>query len=192
MTKAAFAIAAVTVVSACVSAPQDGGAAETTIAVCHGFGCNFKTSVHVRAAEAKRMAGYFGRLSGAQAERAAISRAVRRFEEVASAAIGKRDGPKSSSRENGLFGQMDCIDESQNTRALLLYLQGRGLLKHHKVEGNVTRGMLIDSRYFHSTAVVREAGGQSWAVDSWYEPAGGAPDIMPLADWRRRGVMGVR
>jgi len=191
--KAAMVLAIAGSVAGCVSTPPEaGGPAETTIRVCHGFGCLYKTQVPIRGSDARRLAGYFARASNPAAERTAISRAVQHFEERAAAAIGKRDGPKSSARQNGLFGQMDCIDESQNTRALLVYLQGRGLLKHHKVESNVTCGLLLDSRYFHSTAVVRDSTGRHWAIDSWYEPAGGAPDIMPLDEWRKRGVMGER
>ena len=35
-------------------------------------------------------------------------------------------------------------------------------------------------------------GGTRWAVDSWYEPMGGKPDVMPLDQWKSRGVMGER
>lgn len=87
---------------------------------------------------------------------------------------------------------MDCVDESTNTRALLLYLERRKLLRHHTVERNVTRGFLIDGRYPHATAVLQDRSGKKWAIDSWYEPTGGAPDIRPLSEWLKRGVMGVR
>ena len=49
------------------------------------------------------------------------------------------------------------------------------------------RGFFLDGRYPHATAVIGDASGVKWAVDSWYEPAGGAPDIMPLREWRSRG-----
>jgi hypothetical protein len=26
-------------------------------------------------------------------------------------------------------------------------------------------------------------------VDSWYAPMGGAPDIFPLSQWKKRGVL---
>ena len=50
----------------------------------------------------------------------------------------------------------------------------------------------VDGRYPHSTAVLSEKGGTRWAVDSWYEPMGGKPDVMPLDQWKSRGVMGER
>lgn len=190
-TRVAVALAAI--VAGCVSTvPDTAGEAGTTIRACHGFGCTFTTQVPVSGRDAAVLAGYFAGADTPAAERAAISQAVQHFEEMSVRAIGKRDGAKSSPRQNGLFGQMDCIDESQNTHALLRYLEGKGLLGHHKVIANVTRGMLLDSRFFHSTAVVSDPSGMRWAIDSWYEPSGGAPDIMPLEDWRKRGVMGER
>lgn len=181
----------------CTSAPQGvGGGGErgapVVLAICHGFGCKFTTRVGLTPKDERALAGYFRSVRTAKAERDAISRAVKYAENRATAVIGIRDRAKSSSREAGHAGQMDCIDESGNTRALLLYLARKGLLRHHTVERNVSRGFLLDGRYFHSTAVIRETGGRSWAVDSWYEPAGGAPDIMLVDEWRVRGVMGER
>ncbi len=131
--------------------------------------------------------------SSPAAERQAISRAITFFEQRAAQTIGVADEAKSSLRNSGRKGQMDCIDESTNSRSLLLFLHRNGWLSHHDVLANVSRGAFIDGRYPHSTAVLRErASGRKWAVDSWYEPAGGAPDILPLEEWRRRGVWGER
>ena len=130
--------------------------------------------------------------SSPKAERAAVSRAVRYYEDRAVRVIGVPDQPKSKASQYHRRGQMDCVDESTNTRSLLLYLERRRLLKHHTVDRNVTRGFLIDGRYPHATAVLRDRSGKKWAIDSWYEPMGGPPDIMPLPEWVKRGVMGVR
>lgn len=169
-----------------------GTPATGTLTVCHGFSCHFSTRLRLDRRDADTFARHFARASTPAAERDAISRAVQYFETRATRAIGRRDGPKSTSAQARRFGEMDCIDESQNTRSLLIYLAGRGLLRHHSVEQNASRGLLLDGRYFHSTAVVRDSAGRRWAVDSWYEPAGGPPDIMPLEEWRKRGVMGER
>lgn len=160
------------------------------IYVCHGFDCYRKTRLDITEADAHRFSQIMA--SGAaspQAERAAISKAVQYFETRAGEAIGARDEPKSSFGKSGEHGQMDCIDESTNTRSLLRYLAKRDLLKHHTVGDNVSRGFFIDGRYPHSTAVIEEKGGIKWAVDSWYAPMGGAPDIIPLSDWLPRGVL---
>lgn len=165
----------------------------TGLTVCHGFGCHFKTKLLLSAADERRLATILtaGRAS-AKAERAAVSKAVQYYENRAARAVGLRDQAKSNASQWHRRGQMDCIDESTNTRSLLVHLEQRGLLKHHKIGRNRTRGFLIDGRYPHSTAVLQDNAGKKWAIDSWYAPAGGAPDIMPLSQWMTRGVGGAR
>jgi hypothetical protein len=163
------------------------------IFVCHGYDCTYKTRLDLGASDASRFAAIMASgAASAQSERQAVSNAVQYFEERAAHVIGVRDAAKSTLGASREKGQMDCIDESTNTRSLMLYLAEHGLLKHHKVEANVSRGFFIDGRYPHSTAVLRDAAGVKWAVDSWYEPMGGPPDILPLKNWLSRGVGGVR
>ncbi|RUM98792.1 hypothetical protein EET67_06170 [Pseudaminobacter arsenicus] len=161
--------------------------------ICHGFGCHFQSQLDLGAADARRISAILaaGRASP-HAERAAVSKAVQYYESRAASVVGVRDHAKSNARQWHRRGQMDCIDESTNTRTFLLYLERRGLLKHHTVQRNVTRGFLIDGRYPHSTAVLRDRSGEKWTIDSWYTPTGGPPDIMKLSQWLTRGVMGVR
>jgi hypothetical protein len=160
------------------------------IDVCHGYSCKFRSKLMLGKADARRLESILasGRRSP-QAERRAISRAVRYFEDRAYSIIGIRDEPQSKFGASGIRGQMDCIDESTNTRALLLYLANRKSLMHHSVGRNTSRGLLVDGRYFHSTAVIRDRAGVKWAVDSWYAPMGGAPDILPLSEWEPRGFL---
>lgn len=163
------------------------------IFVCSGFDCTHQTRLSVTASDAARFAAILSSGAGSpEAERAAIAEAVAYFETRATQAIGVRDAAKSTLGQSGRKGQMDCIDESTNTRSLLRYLEERGLLRHHGIGSNVRRGFLLDGRYFHATAVIRDPDGVRWAVDSWYEPGGGLPDIMALDEWMRRGVMGER
>ncbi|MEZ5811296.1 MAG: hypothetical protein R3D45_07755 [Rhizobiaceae bacterium] len=166
----------------------------TRIIVCHGFDCSYKTPYHVSQQDWDRFAEIMA--AGAhspEAERAAVAAADMFYEERAVLAIGVRDEAKSDITQSRMRGQMDCIDESTNTRSLLLFLAKNDWLRYHKVEFNVSRGVFLDARYPHSTAVLKEIGtGRKWAVDSWYEATGGKPDIMPLENWKTRGVMGQR
>jgi hypothetical protein len=158
-----------------------------TIQVCHGYGCKFRSRLMLTASDGARFRSIMSGGAGSpKAERAAISRAVRYYEERTFAATGFRDRPKTQIGKPER-GQMDCIDEATNTRALLLYLAERCLLKHHKVGRNVSRGFFVDKRYPHFTAVISDPAGTEWVVDSWYRPMGGAPDIMPLEKWKLRG-----
>jgi hypothetical protein len=108
------------------------------------------------------------------------------FDRRANEATGFKDRPRTEVGKPER-GQMDCVDESTNTRALLLYLAERGLLKFHKVGRNVSRGFFVDGRYPHFTAIVVDPGGTRWVVDPWYAPLGGAPDIFPYEQWKVRG-----
>jgi hypothetical protein len=162
------------------------------LTVCHGFDCRNQTALAFSADEQQRLQALFAEPSNATAEREAIRKAVQLFESATTARLGVADQPKSDLSQTGQQGQMDCIDESTNTRTFLRHLESRGLLKHYAVQTNVTRGVIFDGRYFHATAVIRDEGGQRWAVDSWYEPAGGAPDVMRLEEWLGRGQMGRR
>ena len=128
----------------------------------------------------------------AVAERRAVASLVQFYERRAAQAIGTKDRAKSDFGGGRERGQMDCIDESRNTTALLQFVARKGWLRHHTVVRPATRGFLLDKRYPHSTAVLRDAAGSRWAVDSWYEAAGGRPDIMPLSQWAVRGIMGKR
>ncbi|MGY6709672.1 MAG: hypothetical protein ACXIVF_15240 [Rhizobiaceae bacterium] len=184
-------------VAACTSASSNfhGEIARVDAArihVCHGFDCRNTTRLDMSAADRARFATIMeaGRAGPAE-ERAAISRAVQYFEERSTEVIGVRDEPKSNIAQTGQVGQMDCIDVSTNTRSLLLYLAELDLLRHHAVESNITRGAIVDGRYFHATAVIRETGsGERWSVDGWYGPGGAAPQIKPMSQWLREGFLG--
>lgn len=161
--------------------------------VCHGYGCTFQTPVTLTPAERSQIASIMasGRKSAA-AERAAVRRAVQVFERRSTQVIGIADRPKMDFGQGRERGQMDCVDESTNTTHFLTYLQRAGLLKHHKVVSRDARGSFVDGRYPHFTAVLRDQLGTSWAIDSWYERAGGPPDVMLLSEWKQRGVDGQR
>lgn len=168
-------------------------AAAETLKVCHGYSCHYQTALRLSDSDLARMRSILRSGAGsAKAERRAISRLVQYYERRAAGAVGIKDRAKSDFGRGRERGQMDCIDESTNTTALLRLVAGRGWLNHHTVARPTSRGFFVDARYPHSTAVLIDAGGEKWAVDSWYEPAGGPPDIMPLSQWRMRGVRGQR
>ena len=178
----------------CVSGVDSGRygleAVGRKIDVCHGYSCKYRSKLTLGAADTRRFASILAAgQKSPQAERAAIARAVSYFESRTRAVTGVRDEPQSKFGASGVRGQMDCVDESTNTRALLLYLEKRRLLRHHTVARNASRGFFLDGRYLHNTAVIRDARGVKWAVDSWYAPMGGAPDILPLSQWMPRGFL---
>ncbi|MEO1102544.1 MAG: hypothetical protein AAFW98_02240 [Pseudomonadota bacterium] len=154
--------------------------------VCHGFGCHFKSTVTFSRQDLRTMRRIMGRPRTAKAERARIARLIswaekRVAKEAGSAGdVGGLDLHNARKR-----GQMDCIDEATNTTSYLLIAQQNGLLRHHTVASPVARGFFLDGRYPHATAVI-DAGETAYAVDSWPNRNGVAPDIMPLETWFAR------
>lgn len=178
---------------AAMALPAGVSASDGRLYICSGYGCTYRTRVDVSAEMQRNLASIMaGGRASAEAERQAIARAVKYFEAQATRVIGVADKPKAAMGRGGILGQMDCIDESTNTHALLKLISSMGMMRHHRVERNASRGFFVDMRYPHATAVIRSMDGRSWAVDSWYEPAGSLPDIMPLEEWRKRGVRGER
>jgi hypothetical protein len=84
---------------------------------------------------------------------------------------------------------MDCIDLSNNNTALFMILAKLKLLRHHRVELPVSRGMVVDLRWPHVTAVLGEIkSGKKWAIDNWPQKYGGKPSVKPLDEWRAERI----
>jgi hypothetical protein len=160
------------------------------IVACHGYGCTRRADLAIDPAWFARISTAMraGRASPA-AERKALATAIRLYTASISRHLGgEPDAPKSPPSRSGDHGQMDCLDVSANTTSLLLVLKARGMMVHHDVEGAASRGIFLDGRYPHTTAVISETGsGAVWAVDPWSQAPGGNPDIIPLAQWKQEG-----
>lgn len=123
----------------------------------------------------------------APAERAALARVIANLEAI----VGRHTGTDRDLGRNlpgfGRPGQLDCIDESSNTRTYLLMLETTGLLRHHRVVERATRfGLFVGMP--HTTAVIEETGtGERYAVDSWFLDNGEPPYIDTLEAWRAGG-----
>lgn len=164
-----------------------------TFYVCHGYECYYRTKVTLTTKDDLQIRNLLLKGSrSADAEKKALQMAVAIFEKRSAVVIGVQDKPRMQFGKARIKGQMDCIDESINTDNFLRYLQSRAWLKHHTITRRVSRGAFIDGRYPHWSAAIKDKDGLSWAVDSWYEPGGGSPDILPLKEWKRRGYMGER
>ncbi len=158
-----------------------------SISICSGYGCVYRDGFSPSAAERNRLRAIMnGGAASAAAERRAVGRAIADMETIARRhARFAADEPLSLQRNSGVRGQMDCYDESLNTRTYLRWLAGEGLLTHHTVLGRIgQRGLILDGRYPHKTALIREKGGTVWAVDSWRGRSGQPPEIMPLDRWQ--------
>ena len=153
--------------------------------ICHAFSCALTTPVTLNAAELTRIRAPFRRsIKNAEAERAAVSDSVQIFEEIIGARVGTSGDRGGLDIGGGDPGQLDCIDEATNTTSLLLLLTAKGDLKYHEVRRPVARGFLLDGRYPHATAVLREKDSdKSWAIDSWRTANAKPPVIQDLDVW---------
>ena len=117
----------------------------------------------------------------AAAEREALRQVVARFER----AVADQAGTGADRAGTMVFaphGQLDCVDESVNTTRLLTMLENAGLLRFHTAGWPIHRAFVGNSRT-HMTAVIRETGGASWALDSWFRDAGQPADVVELERW---------
>lgn len=152
--------------------------------ICHGYSCTNQSKAGFTAKQWKSIAALFrGKSKDAKAERSKIAHAIAKMEQYTGAKTGTaEDLPMAGAfKESGY--QLDCIDETVNTTQYLTMLQDAGFLKFHGVAEPTHRGYLLDGRWPHNTAVMREKNGALWAVDSFYRANGEEPYIVPRADW---------
>ena len=158
------------------------------VLICHGFGCNFRTEVGFGAGDRARLQGLMaGGSASPAAERKGIGAAYAWFEKrVAPAAGTAKAIARTSPRYMRDPSQFDCFDKTHNATELLALLAHFGLLRHHVIDAPQSRGLLINLRTIHSTAVIQEkASGRRWSVDGWTRNNGEVPDIFPIEEWAK-------
>ena len=152
--------------------------------VCFDHSCRTIVTRSVSSQEWQRITAPLQATPGMAAdERTAIAHGIALMEQT----VGEKTGTSGDKGGNltgfGEQGQMDCIDESNNTTTYLKLLQQEGLLRFHEVRERSTRFGLFAGMP-HTTAVIRDlATRQDYAVDSWFYDNGELPVIMPLEEW---------
>ncbi len=154
--------------------------------VCHGYGCTHKSPAYFTDVEWRSIQKIFKdrAAKSADGERSKIGAAIAMMERYSGAKTGtSADLKEAVSLKQNIY-QQDCIDETVNTSQYIAMLQKDGLLKFYEGTEPTHRGYLIDGRWPHNTAVIREkAGGKLWAIDSFYRANGEEPYIIPREDW---------
>nr|WP_321457096.1 hypothetical protein [uncultured Cohaesibacter sp.] len=166
----------------------------TTVYICHAFGCKLKYGFHFTKADLSKLESILKKgKASPKAERKAIGNAVAWFENRVGPLVGSdKDKGGLDMIHSGVPGQMDCIDEASNTTSLLSFAQKHGFLKYHIVQSPEARGFFLDGRYPHATAVVLDKqANEKYAIDSWIYDNGVFPKIKTLkgwmAEWPSRG-----
>jgi hypothetical protein len=162
----------------------------SSVVICHGFGCTFRTQIGLAGGDHAQMAAIMASGSAsAQAERAAIGRTEAWFERRIAPITGTtkrvaRAGPLIGLA--GHRGQFDCIDTTNNTMSLLLVLDQLKLLRHHTIAAPASRFLFTEGP--HNTAVIKDRKtNELWTVDPWTHQGSEVPDIWPLAKWKAGG-----
>ncbi len=153
--------------------------------ICHGYGCRYTSPVTLSEGEIATITAplQMAFVDPGQ-ERAALARSVQAFEVIVGRRVGTGSDRGKTQIGGGDKGQMDCIDEATNTTSLMLLLEARGALKHHRVLHPVARGFFLDRRYPHATAVLGEiSADEKWAIDSWPDDNGKPPLVQRLDKW---------
>lgn len=150
---------------------------------CHGFGCEFKTSIPFSEADVATLRKIFEQHRATPAdERIAVDLADQWWEKKAESLIGARTDKRGSDLADAHRpGQTDCIDEATNTTTLLAWAERNGLLQWHHTRRPESRGAFL---YAHATAVMTDrTTGIDWVADSWMRDGGDRIDVMPLEKW---------
>ncbi len=173
---------------------NDHAVSPESFSQCHGYSCTHKTQTGFTRAEWGRIAAPFKTPAKTpEAERSKIGHAIAEMERVAGAKTGTSEDHGEAVGIKESDHQLDCIDETVNTTQYISMLQHAKLLKFYEITEPTHRGYIIDGRWPHNTAVIREVKtGRLFAVDSFYRANGQEPYIVTreawLAGWRPPGA----
>jgi hypothetical protein len=165
-----------------------GTEASPVLVICHGFGCAARNQFVLTPARLGVIRSTLGRARSAKDERKALAKVVAWFDRESGKVAGtvNRIAYASASTKSGP-AQMDCIDLTANITELLIVLDRNKMLKFHHVGEPVSRGVFVDGKQPHTTAVIVDnATGTQWSVDSWTKAYGQNPDIMTIGDWKSK------
>ena len=152
---------------------------------CHAYGCQVRSQVDLRP-HWQAVRDEFANVQNAAKERYAMAQAVGIIEASVGPILGTADDPGGvlNASWSGNPAYQDCIDEAANTTMLLVLMEQDRLLRFHNLHSPSIRGVFIDGRWQHYTAVVEEtAAGERYAIDSWFRANGEPAYVMPFQDW---------
>jgi len=159
-------------------------AGQAQINVCVDYGCDLEHPVRLSQDEWQSIGSLFDEARSAADERAAVTIAVGRLEQIVGRQAGTQGDLPENSGGHGGPGQLDCIAESINTSRYLQMLEQASLLRWHLVKERAKRHRYIFSTHW-SAVLERPDTGEAFAVDSWYGRNGDPALVIPLEQWRQ-------
>ena len=158
------------------------------VIVCSGYNCNFKKQIKFEAEDVEYIRSIFVMRDSRSPyeERQMIASAIATMETITGEIVGTKND-KGGVLENEYIGdktKQDCVDESATTTSYLNFLIEHELIFLHEIVVPQSRGALIDGRWPHFSAVIRDkTTKKQYVVDSWFRDNGKPPVIMELQDW---------
>jgi hypothetical protein len=165
------------------------------ITVCHAYTCKMKTPYTFSRQDIAEIDAVMRRIERNDTpaeERRAIAYAIAHIDVKVGRKVGIKDRAGMQFTASGNPEQLDCVDVATNTTSYLLVMKSNGLIKHHTVEGtmskeNLAKGLvqLDPVKYWpHWSAVLKDTTtGQKWAVDRWPFDQGENPAVQKVEEW---------
>jgi hypothetical protein len=153
--------------------------------VCFGHSCSVVVTVGVSTDDWQMVRALFREPAASpEAERVRIATAIAAMESVVGALTGTWRDYGGDVKGFARPGQMDCVDEANNSTTYLRMFARDGLLQWHSVGPIMKRGHLLWG-IPHATAVIIDIStAEWWAVDSWFQDNGMPPYIVPYVTWQ--------
>ena len=156
------------------------------VTICYNYDCNRTAHVRPGVDEWSTIVNQFKPAArSAVEERDMIRRAIAILEHIAGTQTPTYRDRGRNPIVNDWPGQMDCIDESTNTKRYLDLLQERGLLRWHRVAERVYRAPHLFDQHWAGQIIELETL-DSYVVDSWFLDNGNMPYVQALNNWLRK------
>lgn len=156
------------------------------VMICYNYDCNRTAHVRPAAGEWQAVVNQFTPAARSAAEeRDMIRRAIAVLEHIAGTQTPTFRDRGRNPIVDDWPGQMDCIDESTNTKRYLDLLQERDLLHWHRVADRVYRAPHLFDQHWAGQVIELETL-DSYIVDSWFLDNGNMPYIQATSAWQRK------
>ena len=156
------------------------------VTICYNYDCNRMAHVRPGVDEWSTIVNQFKPVArSAVEEREMVRRAIAILEHIAGTQTPTYRDRGRNPIVDDWPGQMDCIDESTNTKRYLDLLQARGLLRWHRVAERVYRAPHLFDQHWAGQIIELETL-DSYAVDSWFLDNGELPYIQATGAWQRK------
>lgn len=157
-----------------------------SVTVCRAYNCRIRSQMHIAPVDLATIKAGFASAKTPAAERVQMANAIGLLEKRAGVLFGTSTD-KAGVLYNAGIGdptQQDCVDEAATATGYLEMMARNGFFKFHTVLVPTVRGVLIDGRWQHYAALVKETPTSTeYVVDSWFRPNGQPAVVMEHQAW---------